>query len=205
MEFRVWVLFLKKSVDKVQVSLKSDKNNGCFTRGAVYALKISRSILLSIKNICGKLCGENQTHIFCSVTFPENYAIHEIMWKNIAEPYQSQMTIWRMCVACWIPKATNTRSQYVTLIAFPMQQWLRERTSILGYTDIVFISYTSLYYDSGQIVILSILHKYKRNSEAFNNKSHNKVRITDISILLDRCRPNRILIIFKRLSFKMKH
>jgi len=71
--------FKKKTVDKVQVSLKSDKNNGCFTRGAVYALKISRSILLSIKNICGKLCGENQTHIFCSVTFPENYAIHEIM------------------------------------------------------------------------------------------------------------------------------
>ena len=29
------------------------------------------------------------------------------------------MTIWRMRIACWVPKATNTRSVYVTLIAFP--------------------------------------------------------------------------------------
>ena len=28
------------------------------------------------------------------------------------------MTIWRMRIACWIPKATNTHSQYVTLTAF---------------------------------------------------------------------------------------
>ena len=26
------------------------------------------------------------------------------------------MTVWRMRVACWIPKATNTKSEYVTLI-----------------------------------------------------------------------------------------
>jgi len=29
------------------------------------------------------------------------------MWKNIVEQGRSQMTIWRMRVACWIPKATN--------------------------------------------------------------------------------------------------
>jgi len=28
------------------------------------------------------------------------------------------MTIWRMRIAYWIPKATNTHSEYVTLIAF---------------------------------------------------------------------------------------
>ena len=28
------------------------------------------------------------------------------------------MTIWRMRIACWIPEATNTHSEYVTLIAF---------------------------------------------------------------------------------------
>ena len=27
------------------------------------------------------------------------------------------MTIWRICIACWIPKATNTYSEYVILIA----------------------------------------------------------------------------------------
>jgi hypothetical protein len=47
-----------------------------------------------------------------------------------------QMTIRRMCISCWIPKATNTHSQYVILIAFPLQQWLHERASMLRYTYI---------------------------------------------------------------------
>jgi len=47
-----------------------------------------------------------------------------------------QLTIWRMRIACWIPKATNTYSEYIILIAFPLQEWLHERTSMLGYTYI---------------------------------------------------------------------
>ena len=43
------------------------------------------------------------------------------------------MTIWRMRVACWIPKATNTHSGCVILIAFPLQRWLHERASVLRY------------------------------------------------------------------------
>ena len=39
-------------------------------------------------------------------------------------------------IACWIPKATNTHSQYVILIAFPLLQWLNERTSALRNTYI---------------------------------------------------------------------
>jgi hypothetical protein len=38
--------------------------------------------------------------------------------KNTVEPDRLQMTIWLMCVACWIPKATNTFSEEVILIAF---------------------------------------------------------------------------------------
>jgi len=34
-----------------------------------------------------------------------------------------------MRTACWIPKATNTLSQYVIFIAFPLEQWLHERVS----------------------------------------------------------------------------
>jgi len=56
------------------------------------------------------------------------------MWKNTVQPEIPQMTIWRMPIACWIPKATNTYSQYVILIAFLLQQWLHERSSILRYT-----------------------------------------------------------------------
>jgi hypothetical protein len=44
--------------------------------------------------------------------------------------------IWRMRIACWITKATDTSSESVIFIAFPRQQWLRERASILRYTYI---------------------------------------------------------------------
>jgi hypothetical protein len=42
-----------------------------------------------------------------------------------------------MRFACWITKATDTRSEYIILIAFPRQQWLRERASRLHYTHTV--------------------------------------------------------------------
>jgi hypothetical protein len=39
----------------------------------------------------------------------------------------------RMRCACWVTKATDTRSEYDILIAFPWQKWLRERASVLRY------------------------------------------------------------------------
>jgi len=38
--------------------------------------------------------------------------------------------------ACWIPKATDIHLQYVIVIAFPLQQWLPDRVSMLRYTYI---------------------------------------------------------------------
>jgi hypothetical protein len=43
--------------------------------------------------------------------------------------------ILRMRSACWIPKATDTYSEYVIHIAFPPQQWLYEGASILRHTN----------------------------------------------------------------------
>jgi len=82
-------------------------------------------ILLRMKNISKRCCRE-KTHFLCAVTFFLNSAVYEIMCKNILEPGRTQMTMWGMCIACWIPKATNTHSDYVLLIAFLMQQWLHE-------------------------------------------------------------------------------
>jgi hypothetical protein len=36
-----------------------------------------------------------------------------------------------MHFACWITKATNTPPEYLILTAFPRQQWLSERASVL--------------------------------------------------------------------------
>jgi hypothetical protein len=64
--------------------------------------------------------------------------MYEVMWKNIEEPGRPQMAIWRMRFACWIHKVTNTHSEYVILITFPMQQWLHDCTSVLCF--VYFIS-----------------------------------------------------------------
>jgi len=41
------------------------------------------------------------------------------------------MTIWRMCFACWIIKATNTHSGHLQLTAFPWQQRFRKHAAML--------------------------------------------------------------------------
>ena len=43
----------------------------------------------------------------------ENRAVYEMTWGNIVERSRPQMTIWRMRIACEIPKATNTRTQVI--------------------------------------------------------------------------------------------
>jgi hypothetical protein len=53
------------------------------------------------------------------------------LWDNVdkycrAGQVTSQITIWRMCFACWIPKATSTHTVCVILVDFPQQQ-LHER------------------------------------------------------------------------------
>ena len=44
------------------------------------------------------------------------------------------MTIWLTRIACWITKVTDTHWEYITLIVFPLQQWLHERGSMLRHT-----------------------------------------------------------------------
>jgi hypothetical protein len=72
-----------------------------------------------------KVIEKIKTHILCSTTLyflSKIVLFFEIMWKNIAEPGKPQMATWRMRVARCIPKATDTHSVYVILIAFPPQQ-----------------------------------------------------------------------------------
>jgi hypothetical protein len=52
---------------------------------------------------------------------PENRAVYEIMWKNMAQPpghgwqYNAAHALFMLK-----SKATNTHSEYVTLIALPL-------------------------------------------------------------------------------------
>jgi hypothetical protein len=62
-----------------------------------------------MKNVSDKSVEKIETRIVYSAFFflHENRAVYEIMWKNIIERGKTQMTIWRMNIAYWIPKATN--------------------------------------------------------------------------------------------------
>jgi hypothetical protein len=84
---------------------------------------ISRAVLRRLRNVSDISCRENQNSdfFFNKVFSSRNHAVYEIMWKNIVEP---QLTIWRKHFSGWIPKATITHSEYVIIIAFPLQQLL---------------------------------------------------------------------------------
>jgi len=71
-------------------------------------------------------------------------AMEEIMWKNIVEPAKLQMAIWRFRITCWILKATNTHTECVIRIAFPLQQWWGERASMIRCTYIACLDYLRL-------------------------------------------------------------
>jgi hypothetical protein len=82
-----------------------------------------------------KVVEKIKTHILCPVTvFRKSCRV----WHNVEKhgpASRPQVTIWRMCIACWIPKATNTFRLCNT--AFPPQKkCLHERASILRYTSI---------------------------------------------------------------------
>ena len=72
---------------------------------------ISCSFLLRMRSVSEKKsCRENQnTHfVFSSVFFLENLTACEIIWKNIVERGRPQIKIWRINIACGIPKAIHT-------------------------------------------------------------------------------------------------
>ena len=76
--------------------------------------------------------------------FSGNRAVYEIMRRINVQLYRSQMTLWRMRIAGWIPKATNTHSKYVIIIALPLQEKLHEHGSIKRHKHIACLVFTTL-------------------------------------------------------------
>jgi len=72
-----------KFVEKIRVSLKSDKNKGYFIWKQIYIFIISRLFLLRTRNVSDKVVEKIQTHFV--FTFFENHSIYEKMWKNSVE------------------------------------------------------------------------------------------------------------------------
>ena len=63
-----------------------------------------------MKKFPDKICRETRNTQYVFNNFFETYAFYETMWKNFVEYGRPQMTIWRMRIACWIPKVTNAHT-----------------------------------------------------------------------------------------------
>jgi hypothetical protein len=93
-----------------------------------------------------------KTRILCSKCFSENRAVYDIMWRNIVEPVGHRWQYGACAFSRRIHKATNTHSEYVMFSAFPRQQWLHERASVLRHTTLpvlLYITYTTEFYLGG--------------------------------------------------------
>jgi len=109
-------------------------------------------------------------HILCSIPFFENREVYDRMWKDIIEQNRQQMTIWRMRIARWIPTATNTHSEYVILINFPLQKWLHKRASLLRYTYTACLVKSRVVSSLSHLVVVCV-HYYKQRRNIPYSKS----------------------------------
>jgi len=92
---------------------------------------ISHRIRLRMSNISDKSCKKIKTHVVFNKLFPENSAVCEKMWKILLQTHRPQITILRMRIARWIPKAIDTHLEYVVFTALSLQQWKNYRSSLL--------------------------------------------------------------------------
>jgi len=83
----------KKSGEKFQVLLISDKNNGTLHEDRYTFLIISCWIIFRIRNVSDKICTENQTtHFVFSYFSPKIVPFMRTCGKNIVQPGRPEMT-----------------------------------------------------------------------------------------------------------------
>ena len=127
--FIFFLLLIGKSIFQIPVSLKSITNNGCFTSRPIYvfdniSLISSRNEKVSEKKVAEK-------HTFCvQWSFLFFYKSFRL-WDNVEKHCRARQATddnvtRRMRIACWIIKATNTHSEYVIFIVFPLKMVARK-------------------------------------------------------------------------------
>ena len=87
-------------------------------------MTISRSVFLRMSNVSDKRCRENQNTLSIFNNFFPKIVPHVRYYRKIWQSQTGHRRQYDMNIICWIPKTTDTHSEYVKLIAFPLQQWL---------------------------------------------------------------------------------
>jgi hypothetical protein len=96
-----------------------------------------------------------------------------------------------MLIACWITKATNAHSEYVTFIAFLLQQRSHERASLLplGTLHVLFIVFdidvpVSVGMEVQQWVLFILFTPHKVFRTTINNNKYYKCVFIQVVLLL---------------------
>jgi hypothetical protein len=94
----IWYLnIFRKSVEKMNVSLKSGMNNGYCNGDQCTFMKISHWILLRIRNAAYKSRGEIQNIYFIfNIFFFEHHPVNETIWNYVVQPDRPQITTHRV-------------------------------------------------------------------------------------------------------------
>ena len=87
-----------------------------------------------------------------------------------------QNTIRYLRNACWLTKATNTHLQYVIIIAFSRQQWVRERALLLHYTFIACLAVlTKFCLDTKVLISQHFAEFFREGNTKCSDEVYNKV------------------------------
>ena len=133
MKFGIWVFF-GKYVKKIYFIWIWQGWRVLYTQDWYTFLIVSCSVLLRMRNVSDKRCRENQNTHFVVNNFFFPFLKLFRLWDSV-EKYcrTTQVTddsiIGRRRIAQWLPKAANTYSEYVLLIALPLHQLLDECAS----------------------------------------------------------------------------
>jgi len=78
---------------------------------------------MSNASVKSSIDNQNTHSVFNNFFFRRSF----LQWDNVEKCGRAKQAtdvnkIRRMRFACWLPQATNTHSEYVILIAFPLQQ-----------------------------------------------------------------------------------
>ena len=113
----------REAVNKIQVTLKHDKNAVTLHKDQYTFTITSRPIFLRMKNVPANTSRENQNTLHAQYGFFLNRVFCEILWKNTVEPVRPQMTIWRMhCILD--TRGYKHKTRICIIIILPLPQWL---------------------------------------------------------------------------------
>jgi hypothetical protein len=118
----VTVSIFPKSIERIQISLKSDKNSGYF-KGLCTFMIISRRIVLRVTYL-RQNCRENQNtqYVFSNSFLKIMPLMRQCEKTRCKARHATDDNIIDMRFACWITKATHIHTEYVIRVAFPRQQ-----------------------------------------------------------------------------------